>query len=52
MWSHKEHGKGWVGSYERTAKTGERVLLLSKEGRKPKQFGSHQQAKAMGWTLS
>ena len=45
-WSHKKHGTGFVGTYERL--NGERVFNLS-NSKKTFTFESYQLAKLVGW---
>lgn len=48
MWTHKKYGKTkFKGSYLHLK--GERVLVLSADGKKNQEFQSHQAAKSLGW---
>jgi len=48
MWDHKKLGKNFIGSYDKAAKSGERIFNLS-NGKRIISFESWQAAKYAGW---
>lgn len=47
-WNHNRHGKGFVGFYEVSSRSGDRVFVLVKD-RKRKSYESPAAARKDGW---